>query len=495
MKKVYAIGIGGSGAKCVESLLFLHSLGLLGETRLGTLLVDADASNGNGQRTGIVLKTVAQCQSAFQRGKTAFMRYPLQDYETWNPLGDATHAGNLGGIFNKQALGAQAPALAKVMDVLYGPAEQSADLDVGFRGRPPIGSAVMSRLDWEGLNRAQGGQWQKLLDNLLLETSSPGAVVVHLFGSVFGGTGAAGTPTLASLIDRKLREEDCRGQVRLNASLLLPYFGFERPDDGDQTVFAETRFFALNTQAALQYFAEQAEGVLDNVYLLGHQDKENYPSCTGGAEQKNGAHFAELYSALAVNHGAERKAPETQVFYISRGRFDRLTWSDLPQGETVKTALAKGVRFAYAWRYNFSLELAEARRLGGKRFFKGAPWFRHFFAIGAGSSGLPTVEGETQVQQAQLLDQWCGAFLNWCRQIAKANTQSEQFFHLQDLADSESEYREELEELAPLILDLEQSEDRRRGDHLDNLKFQLDNQGRRYDPGVSGLAHALFDLL
>jgi hypothetical protein len=495
MKKIYAIGIGGSGAKCVESLLFLHSLGLLGETRLGTLLVDADAANGNGQRTGIVLKTVAQCQSAFQQGKTPFMRYPLQDYETWNPLGDATHASNLGSIFNKQALGAKAPALAKVMDVLYAPAEQSADLGVGFRGRPPIGSAVMSRLDWEGLNRAQGGQWQKLLDNLLLEVNSPGPVAVHLFGSVFGGTGASGAPTLASLIDRKLREEDCRGQVRLNASLLLPYFGFERPEDGDQTVFAETRFFALNTQAALQYFAEQAEGILDNVYLLGHQDKENYPSFTGGAQQQNWAHFVELYSALAVNHGAEQKAPTTQVFYISRGRFDRLTWSDLPQGETVKLSLAKGVRFAYAWRYNFSLELAEARRLGGKRFFKGAPWFRHFFTISAGARDLPAVEADAQTQQAQLLDQWCGAFLTWCRQIATANTQAEQFFHLQDLTDLRGPGTEYREELAPLVLELTQGEDQRRGDRLDNLKFQLDNRGRDYDPGVSGLAHALFDLL
>ena len=56
MKKIYAIGVGGSGAKCLESAIFLQALGIFGNARLSLLLVDADAANGNSQRTQINLQ-------------------------------------------------------------------------------------------------------------------------------------------------------------------------------------------------------------------------------------------------------------------------------------------------------------------------------------------------------------------------------------------------------------------------------------------------------
>ena len=48
MKKVYLIGIGGTGAKCIKAAVHLHASGGYGkDLKLGVLLVDADASNGN----------------------------------------------------------------------------------------------------------------------------------------------------------------------------------------------------------------------------------------------------------------------------------------------------------------------------------------------------------------------------------------------------------------------------------------------------------------
>ena len=48
MKKVYVLGIGGTGAKCIQAAVHLHASGAYGkDVRMGVLLVDADASNGN----------------------------------------------------------------------------------------------------------------------------------------------------------------------------------------------------------------------------------------------------------------------------------------------------------------------------------------------------------------------------------------------------------------------------------------------------------------
>jgi hypothetical protein len=42
MRRIYAIGIGGSGAKCLEAVTFLHAIGIFGDSCLNILLVDAD---------------------------------------------------------------------------------------------------------------------------------------------------------------------------------------------------------------------------------------------------------------------------------------------------------------------------------------------------------------------------------------------------------------------------------------------------------------------
>ncbi len=272
MRKIYAIGVGGSGAKCLEAAIFLQALGIYGDCELRILLVDADNANGNSQRTDKNFRTTEDAKKAFKQGKTQLMKGEFRHYGIWNPLADQIHSSNLASVFNKQALQAGAVPLAKLFDALYSPAEQQADLNVGFRGRPPIGSAVMSRLELDDLN--QGKQaWQQLFSNLVtdLGAGQKDDVIVHFFGSIFGGTGASGVPTLARLVSNRLRQENLTASI--HASLLLPYFGFEKPDDGEQTVFAETRFFALNTQAALQYLTEQSEGSFDSVYLIGDHTK------------------------------------------------------------------------------------------------------------------------------------------------------------------------------------------------------------------------------
>lgn len=494
MKKIYAIGVGGSGAKCLESAIFLQTLGIFGDSRLGVLLVDADAANGNSQRTRINLNNTLECYRLFKPNsdqKSSFISGEVEDYGTWNPLGQETHNSNLSKIFNKQGLGTSSPALAKLFDALYHPDEQIADLAVGFRGRPPIGSAVMSRLELETLQNDPNDNWQRLFNNIQTDRSNGDEVSIHLFGSVFGGTGASGVPTLATLISKQLRDNNLRNNVHLNASLLLPYFAFERPEEDESKVFAETRFFAFNTQAALQYLTEHSAGIFDTVYLIGNQEKKNYEPSTGGTKQQNDAHFVELYAALAINHGFDQAIAQTQAAYISRTSQENLTWQDLPDREIVKTLLAKGVRFAYAWYYNFALELTSAQKIGVKKFAKGAPWFRYFFSLKKESDGtLPALSEEAQKKQAEVLEKWTKGFLIWAKQIAQSHRQGEQLFRL----DLQIDNRSHRDDLSNLIIDTPKSAKEKDRDRLDTFKNELADQGKK-DKGVSGLAHELFRLI
>jgi hypothetical protein len=494
MKRIYAIGIGGSGAKCLEAAIFLHGLGMFGDSRLGTLLIDADASNGNSQRTQINLRNTLDCHRVFKQGESSFMSGEFEDYGVWNPLSDVIHSSNLERIFNRQSLNATAPPLAKLFDTLYSPDEQTADLGVGFRGRPPIGSVVMSRLELTDLNGSQGGAWQRLFNNIQIDLGSGDEVSIHLFGSVFGGTGASGAPTLATLISNHLQQAGIRNAVHLNASLLLPYFGFEKPKDGEQTVFAETRFFALNTQAALQFLTEHSDGVFDTVYLVGNQDKEIYESHTGGTRQQNNAHFVELYAALAVLDGFKQPIGQTHAAYISRTNPENLHWADLPEAEKVKTLLAKGVRFAYSWLYNFSLELESARQMGAGSFAKGAPWFLNFFKLKSGGSLLPSVTDEPEKDKGRILDQWARGFLTWAQQLASSNRRGEQLFRLKDLNTLQN-HGGYGEDLSHLVIDGAKSPQEQSSDRLDTFKNLLADQGKSPNGGVFGLVHSLYGLL
>ena len=59
---IYLVGIGGSGAKCVESVVHLSSVGLFPQEPIKVLFVDADESNGNVERARTSLNIQTECQ-------------------------------------------------------------------------------------------------------------------------------------------------------------------------------------------------------------------------------------------------------------------------------------------------------------------------------------------------------------------------------------------------------------------------------------------------
>ena len=95
------------------------------------------------------------------------------------------------------------------------------------------------------------GPWAELINDIQADCANGDVPRIHLFGSIFGGTGSSGLPTLGTLLSRELK--GVRSSVQITASVLLPYFDFDIPDDDD--IYAEAKNFTLNTDAALQYMS------------------------------------------------------------------------------------------------------------------------------------------------------------------------------------------------------------------------------------------------
>lgn len=421
MKQFFAIGVGGTGAKCVEALTHLHACGLLTDedgrpARLGVFLVEPDQQSALLARAQTAISRYEAMQRAVGRGADRFARGELRDYGTWSPLSTSSGAISLDQIFPKAVLRTQAPGIASLFDCLFPPEEQTADLEVGFRGRPPIGSAVMSRVSLE--KEAQGGQWQQMLSEIQAAAGNGETPVIHLFGSVFGGTGASGVPTLGQLLKNWLQGQGL-GSVQVQASLLLPYFDFEGVSDDDTGVNAESRNFQLNTDAALQYLSTGGKACFDRVYLIGSDIKARYGFSIGGVSQSNAAHLVELLAALGVQHSNKSTAGYAHV--LSRSQPQQVSWEDLPDDEVVGEALARAARFAVTWRNNISREIDDAQKVSMKSFLSGAPWARHFFDSSNSISDRgvkPSIRDKSQLSIQTSISQYADTLLQWLNQVA-----------------------------------------------------------------------------
>src|ERR1051326_8838416 len=217
----YVIGLGGTGAKCVEALIHLCAAGLMpdrknvqgqpiGKEDLYVAFVDSDVSNGSLERARITLNQYSACKSN-KLGSCDLFKTQVyvgekdgKTFDTWSPFAeDDTTQPQLGDFFKYETLSTNSNAaadrsVAYLMDVLYTHQEKTTSLERGFRGHPSIGAAVLS----SSLNFNAGEPWANFKNRIRQDIGGDGARII-LIGSVFGGTGAAGLPTIARLISNE----------------------------------------------------------------------------------------------------------------------------------------------------------------------------------------------------------------------------------------------------------------------------------------------------
>ena len=409
----YVIAIGGTGAKCAEALTHLCAAGLLSGDRstpadLYTFFVDPDQSNGSLERARITLKQYQDCRR-LKLGETRLFNTSIElpEPDSWSPFIDQS-ATTLDELFRYSKLSKDHPTEANLLDVLYSYDERTTTLAKGFLGHPSIGAAVLAgTIDLETQE-----PWKSMWTRVQNDIKNGQETRLFLVGSIFGGTGAAGFPTIAQLIRRKL-DELKQKNYRIGGLLVLPYFSFEsyKSQDVEVKLRASSENFLMSAQAALQYYYDQSyQEVYDSIYLLGdHHLSPVKTPVEGGKEQKNEQHFIELFGAMAaVDFFSWDGKERNPIGVMARDEENLIRWEDLPDlnnGTKVKKMLGQLLRFCFAYLSTYKQAL-DYIQTDGQTY--AAPWYVDYFERGEISINEQSVQ-----KAAKDVQEYAESFLNW----------------------------------------------------------------------------------
>jgi len=391
------IGVGGTGAKVIEATLNFAAMGI-GPKELKVGFVDQDESNGNLNRARIVFDAYARARSSWRDGSAHMIDgagecpllktriEPLGGVEgLWIPdeKAGSTLAGVFGPMNEDQFL----------FDALFETGtnedteEQHLDLGQGYRGRPHIGAAAMTlRADernafWDGITEA------------IKNASMSGKVRILIVGSVFGGTGAAGFPTIARIIRDRLREEGIIRHVEIGGVLMLPYFGFPDPSEDEEQNVARAHEQVLQARGALRHYEHmlgdpKGEGeqqhIFDQLFLLGWSPFFRIDvHSKGSGTQRNPALLPEFLAASAAakfftTNELPNKEVTQDITVCARGNFLDVCWSDIPSitendgDRNLHEMVSNFLRFAVAFKF-WKPQIDDPRKrkeLSRQRWFK-----------------------------------------------------------------------------------------------------------------------------
>lgn len=340
MEKKYFVGIGGTGARTLESLVHLCAAGM-GPDKLTVFLVDPDKSNGNKSRTTSLIEKYQLARKQLCKSADYSInegdKSPIQLFRTEIEFTPALHEWNViedSSPTLKEVLGlsmaSHGDPKRDFAELLFSEAELSLKLTEGFRGHPSIGSVLLS-----GKNLAnENGPFKALLNQLSKAKNDTG---VFLCGSIFGGTGAAGVPTFGAmnlLKGHSLSKLNDGYRVVLGAALVLPYFDVTK-DSNEDNLCVDSSDFAFATKAALDYY-HKADLAFDRCYLIGDCiDSPVAKFSTGKSDQNNDPHYIEMITALSAIDFWKEPATNFEdntkkFFYASRESEQSISWHDIP---------------------------------------------------------------------------------------------------------------------------------------------------------------------
>lgn len=296
MAKLYIFGIGGTGSRVIKALTMLFASGVKlknGFDIVVPIIIDPDSSNGDLNRTKEVLRLYQEIRVDVNQPDDFFS----QELKTITNLVNSSDIIN-GDAFQFQLTGTDHNKFKefigfnslpegdkKFIQELYSKENLEADLNIGFKGNPNMGSIVLNQFTSSEDFKKFG------------QSFNPGDAV-FIINSIFGGTGAAGFPLLL----KSLRNgADIPGSALIKDAPIggityLPYFNL---NDGE----IDSDSFLEKTKTAIDYYNRTIINTnkIDNLYFIGDNSiTTTYDNHVGEKEQENKAHFLELVGALAI---------------------------------------------------------------------------------------------------------------------------------------------------------------------------------------------------
>lgn len=291
MAKLYIFAIGGTGSRVLRSLTFLMASGVsLGKNidSVVPIIIDPDEANGDLTRTALLMRDYSKIRSYLNftglRSKffSTSINGLLKNYTL--PI-EGTHDKPFKKFIGLHSMGRENQAM---MEMLFSNENLEANMQVGFKGNPNIGSVVLNQV-------VNSADFQKFANDF--KTGDK----IFIISSIFGGTGASGFPLLVTTMrqNNTLPNFDSINNAEIGAVTLLPYFKV----NNDENSAIDSSTFISKSKAALAYYEKNvaSQGVVNALYYLGDDDKvPNYPNNEGSAAQQNRGHIIEMLSATAI---------------------------------------------------------------------------------------------------------------------------------------------------------------------------------------------------
>jgi hypothetical protein len=341
-ERLFVIGVGGTGMRCVEAFIHLCAIGMFDDREINILLIDTDTNNGNKSRTEQLSDAYLRIKGTdgeataqtFFSAKLNLFRYAPRyagDTLTYSRLSGLSTGGEETRRRNREL-----SALLFEADV------QEFQLDHGYRAQTHLGSHLMYHAFIEAARNVRLGAARRedeaLMKFIERVHDAKDDARVFILGSIFGGTGASAIPIFPKAIGDALKVWNPAQQIsegaRFGCCLLTDYFAFNVPDAvqrREQRIIADSTNFARNSQAAMMFYEDDAtvKRRYQRMYHIGWPTRVDWSTdagggqtVTGGAEQRNPAHVAELLCAAAAHdflHDPNVRS-ETEIVYRSAQR-------------------------------------------------------------------------------------------------------------------------------------------------------------------------------
>lgn len=302
----YVVGIGGSGIRVLRAIIHNCAAGVIDTDEINMLAIDADSESivwetmqqeyENYKKTHDVMQ-IKNKNSNFFHTKIEL----LNKREMVSPVEYETKCNTLEKSVSSGG------DLERIMKFFYTKEEREKDLKEGFFARPAIGCVFFSNF--------QDKIFNSFLSKLEEDIRQEKRTNVALTGSVFGGTGASGLPTIIKLIEERI-QNSAKGDIsqkaveylNMGTVFMLPYFRAENDSEEEATIKMQN--FWKTSKEAMKYFVEEKYLVpnkyqwsrsLQRLHLIGKEELDvvNFYA-EGGKKQENKPHIAEEYGALAV---------------------------------------------------------------------------------------------------------------------------------------------------------------------------------------------------
>lgn len=326
----FVIAIGGTGMRCLESFVHLCAIGMFDNEEINILTLDTDQTNGNKGRVEQLIDLYQKVKSekpdmidGGSPNANTFFSAKINLYRFFTDY-NATERKTFQNLSQMNSgTTEQKEDNRELSELMLDEGVRNFALDHGYRAQTHLGSMLMYNGIVEAARsvaadkskaKSQDKELAAFATKLAQDASN---AMVFVFGSVFGGTGASSIPVIPVALTEAVRIVSGGSQsldlkvVKFGATLLTKYFTFKAPDKSQkekEKVIADASNFALNSQAALQFYQADptVKSCYKRLYHIGWPitsidfTEDNSKTITGGAEQKNDCHVVELLCACAA---------------------------------------------------------------------------------------------------------------------------------------------------------------------------------------------------